>query len=84
VPDANRRRSIDQLRRELPAIREPERDDIGGDAPQGHQLDDGIVMGRVVVDALRGGAFVASNRLDDLLTAVDADRRTLTSTTERA
>lgn len=41
-------------------------------------------MGRVVVDALRDGAFVASNRLEDLLTMVDVARRKLTHPTGRA
>lgn len=51
--------------------------DVGGQQPPGRRLEDGIILGPVVVEAVRNDSFIASNQLDDLLAAVDRDRQIL-------
>jgi NAD(P)-dependent dehydrogenase (short-subunit alcohol dehydrogenase family) len=50
---------------------------VGGRPPAGGQLDDGGVLGPVVVEAIRRDAFIASNKHDDLVRAVDDEHRSL-------
>lgn len=48
--------------------------DVGGQQPADRKLEDGMILGPVVVAAIRHDSFIASNQLDELLAAMDRDR----------
>jgi NAD(P)-dependent dehydrogenase (short-subunit alcohol dehydrogenase family) len=51
--------------------------DVGGRPAGDRKLDNGRVLGPVVVDAIRSGAFIASNSHEDLLRTVEDEHRSL-------
>jgi NAD(P)-dependent dehydrogenase (short-subunit alcohol dehydrogenase family) len=53
--------------------------DFGGKQPVGRQLEDSLVMGAIVADAMKQGTFLTSNKKAPILEAIDTERNTILS-----